>query len=185
MPTIPHDPKASPGHRPDTRPAPTTERQAHNPGAPVPEKRPPVTQKIHPALALIESSPDVFSRQGSVVATWRSYAGRKLGPYFRLVYRRDGRQLSVYLGRAGQLVDRVRAALAKLKQPLRRHRTLVRLQKQVRASLRLEKARLNQILGKWGLHLKGFELRGPRNTLQYALANPLHPKPPPTRPAVK
>ena len=131
-----------------------------------PEKRDPVTQKPHRALELIGLRPAAFARQGSVVATWRSYGGRKLGPYYRLVYREEGRQRTVYLGRAGELVDRVRAALAKLQRPIRERRRLARIGGQVRVALRREKARLGMILRRWGLYLKGFELRGGRGRLE-------------------
>ncbi len=40
----------------------------------------------------------LFSRQGTVIATWRDYHGRKLGPYYRLAWRDSGRQCSLYLG---------------------------------------------------------------------------------------
>ena len=175
MPTSRQNPTAAPRPRPAPRPHPNEPPPNTQSGGPFPENRLPVTQNIHPALALIDSLPDVFARQGTVVATWKAYAGRKLGPYYRLVYRREGRQRTVYIGRAGALVDRVRAALARLKRPLRRHRQLVRLQNHVRRALRLEKIRLNTILAKWGLHLKGFELRGPRGALERALTQPQRP----------
>jgi len=59
-----------------------------------------VDQKPHPALELIASQPALFQRQGSVVAGWRNYRGRRLGPYHRLAYRHRGRQCSIYLGRS-------------------------------------------------------------------------------------
>ena len=82
------------------------------------ENRPLDDQLQHPALRLIAARPDIFLRQGHVAATWRRRNGKTFGPYFRLSYRGSGRQNSIYLGRAGALVERVRQALATLQQPL-------------------------------------------------------------------
>jgi len=41
----------------------------------------------------------MFARQGSAAAAWRRRGTRTYGPYYRLNYREDGRQQSVYLGR--------------------------------------------------------------------------------------
>ena len=119
-----------------------------------------VDQNRHRALRLIASQPALFRRQGSVAASWREYRGRKLGPYYRLAYRHGGRQCSVYLGRAGKLVEQVRAALRRLQGPLSRLRTLARFRARIKASLRREKLRLDGHLRRFGLYLKGFETRG-------------------------
>ncbi len=81
-----------------------------------------------------------FALQGSVVAAWRLYAGRRLGPYFRLAYRDGGRQRSIYLGRCVELARRVRELLAGLQRPRRERLLFARLKAQVRASLRSAKA---------------------------------------------
>jgi len=119
-----------------------------------------VDQNLHPALELIASQPRLFQGQGSVVAGWRRYRGRRLGPYYRLVYRHRGRQCSVYLGRSGELAERVRAALKQLQAPLRRFREFARVRARIKASLRRERAWLDAELRKSGLYLKGFEPRG-------------------------
>ncbi|HUT90503.1 MAG TPA: hypothetical protein VMY37_13460 [Thermoguttaceae bacterium] len=124
------------------------------------EKREVVDQKADRALALIASRARLFARQGAVVATWRSYRGRRLGPYWRLAYREAGRQCSVYLGRAGRGVERVRQALAELQGRLRWRRTYRRLCRQVKASLRACQAEFDRQLRRLGLRRKGFEVRG-------------------------
>jgi hypothetical protein len=129
------------------------------------ENRKTVDQRTHPVLAMIEAEPARFGRQGAVVASWRTYRGRKLGPYYRLAYRRDGRQRSVYLGRCRELANRVRAAIEELRESLRRARQIARMRAAVKASLRREKARLDRQLRKLGLYLKGFETRGWRTAL--------------------
>ncbi len=109
---------------------------------------------------MIASRPALFARQGVVVATWRWYRGRRLGPYWRLAYREAGRQCSVYLGRMGEGVRRVRGVLARLQRGLRSRRAVRRLTRRVRASLRAHLAEFDRRLAELGLWRKGFEVRG-------------------------
>ncbi|MFH1923443.1 MAG: hypothetical protein ABIP48_26585 [Planctomycetota bacterium] len=128
------------------------------------ENRESVDQNSHRALGLIAARPEVFARQGSVVAIWRRYRGRKLGPYFRLAYREAGRQCSVYLGRAGRVVEAVRGALAELQRPLKRFREYRKARAQIKASLGPVKRELDRRLRRVGLYMKGFEVRGWRTS---------------------
>jgi len=124
------------------------------------ENREVVDKKAERALALIASRPELFVRQGAVVATWRWYKGRRLGPYWRLAYREAGRQCSVYLGRMGEGVEQVRQALARW-QDFRRWRTTYRRpRRQVKASFRAHLARFHRQLHALGLWRKGPEVRG-------------------------
>ena len=127
------------------------------------EIRPPANQPRHRALALIAARPDFFSLRGAVVASWRYKNGCKLGPYFRLFYREEGRQHSIYLGREGPLVRQVRAELARLQHWVRQKRAYRRARAAVTASLRRAKAELDRRLRPWGLCLKGYEVRGWRS----------------------
>jgi hypothetical protein len=208
----------------------------------------------HPALAILAARPDLFSRHGAIVATWRRRGARTYGPYYRLAYREAGRQKSIYLGRdqtapakhsrsrlpsvtsaktsrsrlpsrtsklspstrdslpppckgkpappgdspglranetptvpvdahtGPSLVQQVRQRLARLQEPLRRCRVLDRLRRRVSAALRLHKVALDRHLRPFGLHLKGFEVRGWRTSpLRSAL--PMHVSAP-DRPAI-
>jgi hypothetical protein len=117
-------------------------------------------QLDHPALRLIAARPDVFCRQGNVAATYRRRNGKTFGPYYRLSYREDGRLCSIYLGRAGKLVERVRHALDVQHQPVTQYRLYERLAKQIRASMRIEKIRVRSLLCPFGMRLKGSEVRG-------------------------
>lgn len=119
-----------------------------------------VDQNLHPAVALIAARPELFARQGAVVATWRRHGAQTCGPYYRLSYREDGRQCSVYLGRAGAVVDRVRDALADLQRRRNERHARHRMRRQVVASLRRHKKQLNRQLLALGLRLHGFEVRG-------------------------
>ena len=126
----------------------------------VPENGDSVDQKAERALGLIAERPELFVRQGAVVATYRWYKGRRLGPYWRLAYREAGRQRSIYLGRMGEGVERVRQALARRRDARRWRRTYRRLCRRVKASLRAHLARFDQQLRALGLRRKGIQLYG-------------------------
>ena len=118
----------------------------------------------HRATDLISARPGLFARQGAVVATWRRRNGAVFGPYFRLSYRQDGRQCSVYLGRPGPVVDLVRQRLHALQAPLRRQRALSRIERESRSALRSQKTRLAVLLRPYGLRLHGLGVRGWRTS---------------------
>jgi hypothetical protein len=120
----------------------------------------PADQHDHRALLLLASRPELFAKQGHVAAGYRTRNGRKLGPYYRLSYREDGRQHSIYLGRPGELVDRVRHRLGELQRHRVEFRALHAMERQVRASLRVAKRHLASLLRPYGLRMKGMEIRG-------------------------
>lgn len=138
-------------------------------GPPVAENRPFVDQRAAARWERVKktvlAAPSRFAAQGAVVAGWRERGGRRLGPYYRLAYREGGRQRSIYLGRYGELVRRVRALLVGLKRPLRERRRMRRLKAQVRAALGRCKARVAELLAPWGVRTKGFEFRGAARAL--------------------
>lgn len=102
-----------------------------------------------------------LARRGSVVPTWRLRAGRKVGPYFLLVCRdAAGRQRSVYLGPAGDLVDETRAVLLQLQAPLIERRQLDQVRKQLQIGLARARQQLDHELKQVGLWRKGSEIRG-------------------------
>ena len=127
--------------------------------------------------ALVMAERGRFAVQGSVVAGWREYGGRRLGPYFRLAYRDGGRQCSVYLGRCAELARRVRELLAGLQRPRRERLLFARLKAQVRASLRQAKVEVDRQLAVWGIRREGVEFRGTRRAFGPGLykGKPLRP----------
>jgi hypothetical protein len=129
------------------------------------ENRPMCDPKKYRAVQLIFLRPQLFSRQGQVRAVWRHYGNRRLGPYYRLFYRDGGRQHGLYLGRAGPLVEEVRAALARLQEPLRQERVARRARRQALAALRSARVHLAAELRAAGLRLQGYEVRGWRKSL--------------------
>ena len=124
------------------------------------EKREVVDQQVHPALALLAARPELFVRQGTVVASRRGRGTQSYGPYYRLTYRDGDRQCSLYLGREGTLVEQVRQALERLQQNRFQYQIIERMRRQTLASLRVQKLRTNTLLHPFGLRMKGFEVRG-------------------------
>jgi len=108
----------------------------------------------------IHALKDVFARSGTVVATWRWRGERRYGPYYRVAYRCEGRQCAIYLGASGELVDRVRALLAQLQEPLRLERRLADMRRAATRALRKVKAELNRVFRALGFYPRGFEMRG-------------------------
>jgi hypothetical protein len=102
----------------------------------------------------IRVRPLLFDTNGSVTSEWRCRNGRRFGPYYRLKYREGKIQRSIYLGQSDELAENVRRLL----QNLQFHRTCRRLSKIIRASLRIEKKRLQNILRANGYYLKGSEI---------------------------
>jgi hypothetical protein len=96
----------------------------------------------------------LFYANGFVTTEWRRRRGLRFGPYYRLKYRMHNVQRSIYLGPSTELAEKVRLLLAELQ--LRR--TCRRVRAQVRASLRIEKKRLEIILRANGYYMKGFEI---------------------------
>ncbi len=119
----------------------------------------------HKALTLLSNHPDRFAAQGTVVETWRTCRGRRLGPYYRLAWRENRRQRSVYLGRQGALVKEVRRLLqeAQASRRIRReHRRRAALfREQVSRPIRQYIKEMFRLFGN-GLYIKGSEIRGIR-----------------------
>jgi hypothetical protein len=111
-------------------------------------------------LKAIRALKSVFSRQGTVVASYRTYNGRKLGPYYRLAYRIEGRQRSIYLGKSKKILRQVRRLLEKLQKPMQTKRHLRQAQKTFQEVLKKHMAQFRIDLLKVGLQLRGYAARG-------------------------
>ncbi|MBN2577954.1 MAG: DUF1678 domain-containing protein [Pirellulales bacterium] len=111
-------------------------------------------------LQTIRSLQSVFARQGTIVASWRTYNGRKLGPYYRLAYRAEGRQRSIYLGKSKNLLRQVRRLLEKLQKPLQTRKILRHAQKTMQAAMKKHMAQFRIDLLRVGLQLRGYAVRG-------------------------
>jgi hypothetical protein len=111
-----------------------------------------------------------FVDYGSVEATWRTYRGHRLGPYFRVRCRqRSGRRVVgsgavprptlIYLGRSPELAARVRNLLDDLQQYTRGKRRCEELRRQLRRSFIREKQELRRLLAQRGAVWTWFERR--------------------------
>ena len=109
---------------------------------------------------------------GSVATEYRWRNGRRFGPYFRLRYRQGNTQRSIYLGPSPELAEKVRRLLAELQF----RRTCRRLTRNIRASLRLEKKNLQNMLRACGYRMKGFEIHKARLKTKQR-AQPQTPRP--------
>lgn len=125
---------------------------------------PTVDQKRHQRraaiLAAIRQAGPVLAASGSIVKSFRTYRGRRLGPFYRLAYRESGRQKTIYLGRDAELVAAARGLLEAQQARERIRRILRRQRSAVQAGLRAAKAAWAQELEKNGLSLQGYEVRG-------------------------
>lgn len=109
-----------------------------------------------------------FTHHGTVVTGWRNYRGHRLGPYYRLMFRVDKQQKSVYLGSSEAAARQVAELLRELQQPLRVHRSIGKLRMDVRRSLREHKKLWQRDLARLGLYVKGLEIRGWRKRARMA-----------------
>jgi hypothetical protein len=94
-----------------------------------------------------------------VTATWRLRGGKRFGPYYRLIYRKERRLRSIYLGCSEKLVGEVRALLAALHATLHDERAWRGIRRRARIALRKQKAAWGAELAKYGFELKGYEVR--------------------------
>ena len=124
------------------------------------EKTRSADQKRQRILYFIAVQAEILDRRGSVVQTWRECAGRRLGPYFSLIFRQEGRQRSLYLGSDPQLAGEVREWLEQAQKPLRERRAAEGRRARGESELRRHKAAWDAELRAYGLRLKGWEVRG-------------------------
>jgi len=129
------------------------------------EKCDSVDQKRQAVLQLLETRREILAQQGALIASWRSYKGRRLGPYYRLAYRVEGKQRALYLGADPRLAAEVRQALHGMQAARHQQRHGRQQHAQLRAALRCSREQWDIELRKVGLYLKGFEVRGYRRLM--------------------
>lgn len=129
------------------------------------EKQELVAQRRITVARFISEHANDLVWQGSIINSYRLRQGRRLGPYFKLVCRRDGRQRSVYLGNDAVFREEVSLQLERLQAPVLRGRALEALSQTVRAQARLAGRMLDRELAKHGLVRQGHEIRGWRKLI--------------------
>jgi hypothetical protein len=121
-----------------------------------------VAQRPSP-LKTISDLKSLIARQGVIVASWKTYRGRKLGPYYRLAYRANGRQRSIYLGKSPNLLPLVRRLLKNIQYTNKFRRTVLKnckiLEKEAQDHFALLRLQLRQV----GLKIQGDTIRGLRH----------------------
>jgi hypothetical protein len=116
--------------------------------------------ELHAKLLALQ---EVLAVGGFVRSYWKNYQGKRLGPYYRVVYWHDGRRRSLYLGSDPLLADHVVRLLENWQRDHREELYLRRLRAKIRASLRREKANLRKLLAPLGFRMKGFEFHRIKN----------------------
>ena len=136
-----------------------------------PEKSKNVDQKKRLAvLAFLDAHRTLLARQGTIVASYRSYRGRRLGPYYRLAFRDAGKPRSFYLGSDPGVVAVARESLQRVQAAGRGDRHTRQLRRALRAGLRRSKRAMAGELGELGLRMRGFEIYGWRQLAPRRLA---------------
>jgi hypothetical protein len=113
--------------------------------------------------AKIQANLELYAISGRVEKSWRNYRGRRIGPYYRVSFYKDGKQHSLHLGRRKTLANRVTYLLADLQARYRNHREYLRLRQQALAALRQDKKILDHLLAPLGFYRKGTEFHRRRS----------------------
>ena len=100
---------------------------------------------------LLNLRADVFSRNGSVV--------RKQSGYYHLVWRENGKQHAVHIGKDHRLANGIATALESLKAPRKLMTKLAKLHRQQTKMEKEFRQLLTRVLGNCGYHLYGNEVR--------------------------
>jgi hypothetical protein len=111
--------------------------------------------EIHAKLLALQ---EVLTTGGFVRGYWKTYRGKRLGPYYRVVFLQDRRRRSLYLGSDPQLAALVGRLLENWQRGRRENLYLRRLRKKIRAALRLEKANMQKLLAPLGFRMKGYAI---------------------------
>jgi hypothetical protein len=120
------------------------------------EKKPTRLEKLR--LQLLAHQ-ELIANDGCLAATWKTYRGKRLGPYYRVEFRQDRAVKTIYLGRDPLLVEYAAALIDDIKKPNRQKRYLRRLRAEIRASLRRSFAEAEQFVAPFGYHRRGLSFR--------------------------
>jgi hypothetical protein len=110
-------------------------------------------------LGLSHAEVDCLQHQGFVAVEYRDYRGARLGPYFKLRWRRDGKQRVTYLARDAEKAETVSIALAQLQKKKVLERQLARMFLEARRSLRKAKQEMAAAMASRGKYYHGYSSR--------------------------
>lgn len=108
----------------------------------------------------LESIRDDLRAGGTVVSTWRSYKGQRLGPYFRVAYRVGGQQKSVFIGCDAELAEKVRSYLHNLQRQRNEATNLIRMRRAAAKQFAASREQFGLELAAVGLRLRGSQIIG-------------------------
>jgi hypothetical protein len=101
---------------------------------------------------------ELIKQDGCIGATWKTYRGKRLGPYYRVEFRENSAIKTIYIGRNEELTKMASALIEKLKQPCREDRLLRRARAAARAALRHSLADAETYLAPLGYYRRGLGL---------------------------
>jgi hypothetical protein len=111
-----------------------------------------------------------LARNGFVAVEYRWRGGRRWGPYYKLRWRRAGRQRTRYLGANPARCEQVRRELALLQAPLRQARLAAQLLLEARGHLRSLRQELTAPMAARGKQFHGYAVRRRRQGSRTARA---------------
>lgn len=124
-------------------------------------KTKPVDQKDRLALfERLDRLRDHLRVSGTVVSTFRTYKSRRLGPYFRLAYRVDGRQCAVFIGGDADVAEEVRQYLSDLQRPRDQKFAVSRARRAAAQQMVADLAQFDVELAAVGLRRRGSQVIG-------------------------
>jgi hypothetical protein len=106
-------------------------------------------------LPQILAQKELIIRDGTVVASWKTYRGKRLGPYFRVAFRDNRRLRAIYIGRDELLAQLAKALIEELKHPLRQDRYLRQVRQLFRAAWRQSVRETERFVAPLGFRRRG------------------------------
>ena len=107
-------------------------------------------------LGLTDEDVLTLVNQGFLTAEYRNYGDARLGPYFKLRWRSNGRQRVKYLGRDVKRAEAISDAIGRLREGKRRQEQFAALVVDARKSLRRAKQAMTTAMGNLGRYFHGF-----------------------------
>ena len=99
---------------------------------------------------------ELIARDGCLGAIWKTYRGKRLGPYYRVEFRLNRTTRTIYIGRDEELVKMVREMIDELKQSRREDRLIRQARTAARAALRRSLAETEVLAAPFGYRRRAF-----------------------------
>ena len=99
---------------------------------------------------------ELIAQDGCIGEIWKTYRGKRLGPYYRVEFRENRATRTIYIGRDEQLAKMASAMIDELKHPRREDRIIRRARMAARAALRRSLAEAEALAAPLGYRRRGF-----------------------------